>query len=93
MIPVKVIEADKENRRLIFSVKTYFFGRDEEEVNAFVQDHLEKIKEHRRKKEEKVAEIKKAAKEAAQEKVKDVDNEVAKEADKEVDKEEKASEE
>ncbi len=74
MIPVKVIEADKENRRLIFSVKTYFFGRDEEEVNAFVQDHLEKIKENRRKKEEKIAEIKKAAKEKA----KEVDNEAAK---------------
>ena len=78
MIPVKVIEADKENRRLIFSVKTYFFGRDEEEVNAFVQDHLEKIKENRRKKEEKVAEIKKAAKEAAKEKAKEIDNEAAK---------------
>ena len=66
LIPVKVIEADKENRRLIFSVKTYFFGRDEEEVNDFVQQHLEKIKEHRRKKEEKKAAEKKAAKEAAE---------------------------
>jgi len=63
VIPVKVIEADKENRRLIFSVKTYFFGRDEEEVNAFVQDHLEKIKDHRRQKEEKASEIKKVTKE------------------------------
>lgn len=52
MIPVKVIEADKENRRLIFSVKTYFFGRDEEEVNDFVQNHLEKIKERRKKREQ-----------------------------------------
>ncbi|MBN2018512.1 MAG: 30S ribosomal protein S1 [Candidatus Cloacimonetes bacterium] len=52
IIPVKVIEADKENRRLIFSVKTYFFGRDEEEVNTFVQDHLEKIKDRRKKREE-----------------------------------------
>lgn len=56
VIPVKVIEADKENRRLIFSVKTYFFGRDEDEVNAFVQDHLEKIKERRRQKDKKVRE-------------------------------------
>ena len=63
LIPVKVIEADKENRRLIFSVKTYFFGRDEEEVNDFVQHHLDKIKEHRRKKEEKAAEAKKVPKE------------------------------
>jgi len=56
VIPVKVIEADKENRRLIFSVKTYFFGRDEDEVNAFVQDHLEKIKERRRQKDKKARE-------------------------------------
>lgn len=47
-LPVKVIEADKENRRLIFSVKTFFFGREEDEVNEFVKNHLEKIKQGRK---------------------------------------------
>ncbi len=48
-LPVKVIELDKENRRLILSVKTFFFGREEKEVNEFVKDHLKKIKEARAK--------------------------------------------
>ncbi len=78
VIPVKVIEADKENRRLIFSVKTYFFGRDEDEVNAFVQDHLEKIKERRRQKDEKAAK-KKADKEAAEKATRKANEKAAKE--------------
>lgn len=48
-IPVKVIEVDKNNRRLILSVKTYFFGREENKVNQFVKDHLKKIRENREK--------------------------------------------
>jgi len=51
-LPVKVIEADKENRRLIFSVKTFFFGREEDEVNEFVKKHLEKIKQGRKQKDD-----------------------------------------
>ncbi len=78
VIPVKVIEADKENRRLIFSVKTYFFGRDEDEVNAFVQDHLEKIKERRRQKVEKASE-KKATREAAEKTTKEAAEKATKE--------------
>ena len=78
VIPVKVIEADKENRRLIFSVKTYFFGREEGEVNAFVQDHLEKIKERRRQRDKKAAD-KKAAKEAAEKATKEANEKAAKE--------------
>ena len=53
IIPVKVIEVDKENRRLIFSVKTYFFGRKEKEVNDFVTARLEKIKAKRKEAKEK----------------------------------------
>jgi len=78
VIPVKVIEADKENRRLIFSVKTYFFGREEDEVNKFVQDHLEKIKDRRRQKDEKAAQ-KKAAKEAAEKAAREAKEKAAKE--------------
>jgi small subunit ribosomal protein S1 len=48
-IPTKVIEVDKENRRLVFSVKTYFFGREEKEINEFVQVHLEKLHLRRKK--------------------------------------------
>ena len=62
-IPVKVIEVDKENRRLIFSVKTYFFGREEKEVNNFVTEHLERIKAKRKEaREKKEKEIKKREK-------------------------------
>lgn len=63
ILPVKVIEADKDNRRLIFSVKTYFFGREEDEVNQFVQEHLERIKERRHKKEEKRRKVGEASEE------------------------------
>ncbi len=48
-IPVKVIEVDENNRRLILSVKTYFFGREEKEVNDFVKEHLKKIRENKEK--------------------------------------------
>ncbi len=57
-LPVKVIEVDRENRRLIFSVKTFFFGREEKEINDFVSAHLEKIKAKRKEIEKKLKEQK-----------------------------------
>ncbi|MCK4360071.1 MAG: 30S ribosomal protein S1 [Candidatus Cloacimonetes bacterium] len=60
-LPVKVIEVDSENRRLIFSVKTFFFGREEKEVNDFVSAHLDKIKAKRKEREIKSKEGKEAA--------------------------------
>ncbi len=55
-LPVKVIEVDRENRRLIFSVKTFFFGREEKEINDFVAVHLKKIKAKRKEIEKKLKE-------------------------------------
>jgi len=42
-LPLKVIELDLENRRLILSVKAYFFARDKNEFNAFVEEHQERV--------------------------------------------------
>ena len=42
-LPLKVIELDLENRRLILSVKAYFFARDKNEFNEFVEEHQEKV--------------------------------------------------
>ncbi|MFO7895310.1 MAG: 30S ribosomal protein S1 [Candidatus Cloacimonadales bacterium] len=41
-IPLKVIELDLENRRLILSVKAYFFGKDNSELQQFIDQHTEK---------------------------------------------------
>jgi small subunit ribosomal protein S1 len=41
-IPLKVIELDLENRRLILSVKAYFFGKDNAELQEFIDAHTEK---------------------------------------------------
>jgi len=38
-IPLKVIELDLENRRLILSVKAYFFGKDNSELENFISAH------------------------------------------------------
>jgi small subunit ribosomal protein S1 len=38
-IPLKVIELDLENRRLILSVKAYFFGKDNKELEEFINKH------------------------------------------------------
>ncbi len=38
-IPLKVIELDLENRRLILSVKAYFFGKDNKELEEFINNH------------------------------------------------------
>jgi small subunit ribosomal protein S1 len=42
-LPLKVIELDLENRRLILSVKAYFFARDKDEFNEFVEKHQERV--------------------------------------------------
>ncbi len=43
-LPLKVIELDMENRRLILSVRAYFFGKDKEQL----QTYKERILEHLR---------------------------------------------
>ena len=42
-LPLKVIELDLENRRLILSVKAYFFARDKDEFNEFVEEHQKRV--------------------------------------------------
>jgi small subunit ribosomal protein S1 len=44
-LPLKIIELDLENRRLILSVKAYFFARDEKELEDFVDVHTKRITE------------------------------------------------
>ncbi|MDP8267588.1 MAG: 30S ribosomal protein S1 [Candidatus Tenebribacter davisii] len=43
VLPLKVIELDLENRRLILSVKAHFFARDKDEFNEFVELHQERV--------------------------------------------------
>ena len=38
-LPLKIIELDLENRRLILSVKAYFFARDKKELQNFIDSH------------------------------------------------------
>lgn len=38
-LPLKIIELDLENRRLILSVKAYFFARDKKELQKFIDSH------------------------------------------------------
>ncbi|MCF7912297.1 MAG: 30S ribosomal protein S1 [Candidatus Cloacimonetes bacterium] len=38
-LPLKIIELDLENRRLILSVKAYFFARDKKELQNFIDKH------------------------------------------------------
>ncbi len=38
-LPLKIIELDLENRRLILSVKAYFFARDKKELQTFIDSH------------------------------------------------------
>lgn len=42
-LPLKVIELDLENRRLILSVQAYFFARDKDDFNKFVEEHQERV--------------------------------------------------
>jgi len=46
-LPLKVIELDTENRRLILSVKAYFFGKSKEEKMAFLAEHEQRIQERK----------------------------------------------
>ena len=46
-LPLKIIELDLENRRLILSVKAYFFARDKKELQTFIDSHkVEPTHEH-----------------------------------------------
>ena len=38
-MPLKIIELDLENRRLILSVKAYFFARDKKELQEYIDGH------------------------------------------------------
>ncbi len=42
-IPLKIIELDLENRRLILSVKAYFFAKDNADLQKFIDEHEAKI--------------------------------------------------
>ncbi len=42
-LPLKVIELDTENRRLILSVKAYFFGKDKEQLMNYIDVHEAKM--------------------------------------------------
>ncbi len=42
-LPLKIIELDLENRRLILSVKAYFFARDSTELKDFVDTHQSRV--------------------------------------------------
>lgn len=44
-LPLKIIELDLENRRLILSVKAYFFAKSEKEFEEFVSEHQKKLQE------------------------------------------------
>jgi small subunit ribosomal protein S1 len=44
-LPLKIIELDLENRRLILSVKAYFFAKEGEKLKNFVETHEKKITE------------------------------------------------
>jgi small subunit ribosomal protein S1 len=74
-LPLKIIELDLENRRLILSVKAYFFARDEKELEDFVDVHTKRIAEKTEKrraiKENLVEEIPKKEKEKIEEKIKE----------------------
>jgi small subunit ribosomal protein S1 len=74
-LPLKIIELDLENRRLILSVKAYFFARDEKELEDFVDVHTKRITEKTEKrraiKENLVEETPKKEKEKIEEKTLD----------------------
>ena len=44
-LPLKIIELDLENRRLILSVKAYYFAKEGNELQRFIEIHLQKIRE------------------------------------------------
>lgn len=51
-LPLKVIELDLENRRLILSVKAYFFRKEEEDLKQFIRIHEERMQASYQKKKE-----------------------------------------
>ncbi len=56
-LPLKVIELDMENRRLILSVRAYFFGKDKEQLQTYkerILEHLKASQEAQEKEEEEV---------------------------------------
>ena len=54
-IDMKIIEIDTDNRRLILSVKAWFFSRDKQIMKEYQKLHLDKINENMSKREEKEA--------------------------------------
>ena len=48
-LPLKVIELDLENRRLILSIKAYFFTKNKEELEAFVEAQESRLKAKQKK--------------------------------------------
>jgi small subunit ribosomal protein S1 len=44
-LPLKIIELDLENRRLILSVKAYYFAKDAAELQNFIDVHQQKVLE------------------------------------------------
>ena len=70
-LPLKVIELDMENRRLILSVKAFFFSRDpklqEEYITLHEQYMREKVARQQKKKQEKEIREKKSAQKIEQE--------------------------
>ncbi len=46
VIPLKVIEIDTENRRLILSVKAFFFGKDKEKLQSYLDEKYALIKQN-----------------------------------------------
>jgi len=48
-LPLKVIELDLENRRLILSIKAYFFTKNKEELVAFVEAQESRLKAKQKK--------------------------------------------
>ena len=57
-LPLKIIELDLENRRLILSVKAYFFAKGKEKMDEYLKVHLERLNKSKesKDKEEKTAE-------------------------------------
>ena len=54
-LPLKTIELDLENRRLILSVKAYFFSREKELLQQFIKEHQERMQEKLEKRQAKSA--------------------------------------
>ncbi len=51
-IPMKVIELDMENRRLILSIKAYFFSKEREALQEFLKKHEPEMRQQEKKAEE-----------------------------------------